>query len=261
MFVGYNVDLTNAELEDYLEIGKNSCQRQKVILKKSLSEYLTDGILDGTKLESDWFPDIKSDIFISYSHNDENLAYSFVGFLKQVFGLNVFIDSNIWGSADELLLMIDKDYAKGDGPHNFSYEKRNFTTSHVHMMLANAIMKVMDNSECIFLLNTEEAIPKISEIEKENYTQSPWLYTEIMLTQMLRKREILDHREKAILEGFTKQANEKLKINYRVNLDNLIKINWEDIKVWRDNYQSKSIPTSPYGLSLDYLYGDTITKD
>lgn len=259
MFAGYNVDLTNAQLDKYLETGRKSSITQKETLAKSLSDYFSDGILNGTKMEADWFPTIgKPDIFISYSHNDEDVALSFAGFLEQELHLNVFVDANIWGSADELLRKIDDEYAKSKTvPNNYNYEDRNFTTSHVHMMLSNAIMKVMDASECIFLLNTDESLPSIAETMGTACTFSPWIYTEIMFTQMLRHKKLSDYRPELTKKGMEFEAREKsLKIKYDVSLDNLIKLNWDDLQAWNTSFKG----SRPYGdllgktYSLDILY-------
>lgn len=47
---------------------------------------MPDGSIDGTNLSDEWFQKIQSDIFISHSHNDENLAYALAGWLKDTFG-------------------------------------------------------------------------------------------------------------------------------------------------------------------------------
>lgn len=47
------------------------------------------------------------DIFISYSHNDEDLILAIAGMLGKEFNLNVFVDAFYWGSTDRLLKEID----------------------------------------------------------------------------------------------------------------------------------------------------------
>lgn len=46
-------------------------------------------------------------MFISYSHKDEEIAMAVSDYLEKEFGLNVFVDSFFWGSADALLKYID----------------------------------------------------------------------------------------------------------------------------------------------------------
>ena len=66
--------------------------------------------IDGTKMQENWFPKVDADIFISHSHKDENLAKGLAGWLYKEFGLEAFIDSCVWGYANDLLLEIDKKY-------------------------------------------------------------------------------------------------------------------------------------------------------
>ena len=61
-------------------------------------------------MQANWFPQIKADIFISHSHKDEDLALALAGWLKVSFGLTAFIDSCVWGYANDLLKMIDYKY-------------------------------------------------------------------------------------------------------------------------------------------------------
>lgn len=70
--------------------------------------------------------------------------------VKNTFDLNMFIDKAIWGSADELLRVIDNKYYWKKQIQTYSYEKRNLTTSHIHAMLATSIYSVMDKTEVLF---------------------------------------------------------------------------------------------------------------
>ena len=111
---------------------------------------LSGEVLDGKKLSESWFKTIESDVFISHSHNDAELAYALAGWLKKEFNLDVFLDEVVWGSADDLLRKLDKEYCYQPETSTYNYMKRNFTTSHVHAMLSTAIQSVMDNSEAVF---------------------------------------------------------------------------------------------------------------
>ena len=106
--------LSSKELREYTKTG---CERKQLIeseIGSNLKEYVKDGVIDGSKLSDEWFKTIKSDVFISYSHNDEEIAMVLSGYLEKEFGLNIFVDSFFWGSADALLKDIDDTYCKKD---------------------------------------------------------------------------------------------------------------------------------------------------
>ncbi len=108
---------------DY-QVGLKKNIEQKEIINKQLSEFLsTDGVINGEKLESTWFPQIKADIFISHSHSDEKLAMTLAGWLYRQFGLESFIDSTIWGYADSLLKKIDNKYCLNEGDATYIMRK------------------------------------------------------------------------------------------------------------------------------------------
>ncbi|WP_172196658.1 hypothetical protein [Saccharibacillus qingshengii] len=146
---------------------------------------LGDGSIDGSRLQDDWFPTIKADVFISHSHDDENSALEIAGWLKVRFGLVAFIDSCIWGYCNDLLKQIDNEYCfrKEDGMYD--YNLRNYSTSHVHMMLSTALTKMMDKTETLFFLNTPNSINTQQAINK---TYSPWIYHELATSEKLRKK-------------------------------------------------------------------------
>jgi hypothetical protein len=101
------------------------------------------------------------------------------------FQLRCFIDSGIWGYADELLQEMDDHFFRTDNGLYYDYTKRNNNISHVHMMLASAISSLMDKTECLFFLN----IPQSISYDKGNAaTASPWLYYDIGQSQLLRRR-------------------------------------------------------------------------
>ncbi|TOP71104.1 hypothetical protein CGH09_24480, partial [Vibrio parahaemolyticus] len=66
-----------------------------------------------------------------------------------------FIDSSVWGYADELLHKIDNTYAYNDLTESYSYEIRNRTTSNIYLILQSSLASMIDASECLMFLNTE----------------------------------------------------------------------------------------------------------
>lgn len=204
-------------------------------LTDSFEEILNDvtdenDVISGEDFINTWFPTTNYDVFLSYSHDDEELALMFAGFLKNRFKLNVFIDSLFWGSADELLWKIDKKYCIKDNG-DFDYKKRNFTTTHVHAMLATAIAKTIDSSEIVIFLNSGKSTYKVKEEIKKNRTLSPWIYEEIFFTSIIRKKEWYEHRTGTITEGKS-QFETSFKISYPLPDDCLISLEYDNLQEW-----------------------------
>ena len=201
--------------EFYYSKGKVLFDKQKRIITENLKQYVIgeSGVIDGTKLQNDWFPQINCDIFISHSHKDEDLAIALAGWLYEIFKLDSFIDSCIWGYADDLLKLIDEEHCK-NANKSYNYKLRNYSTSHVHMMLYMALMQMIDKTECLFFLNTPNSIC-LDEIE--TCTLSPWIYSEIGISQMIEKNP----PERYISKTFSviENANISDSVKFKYNLD------------------------------------------
>lgn len=99
MYKGFNLDLQNKKhFDDFSGFYNDFYQKQRKEIRIGLKKFIDmSGNLLGEKIMKDWFPNIRADIFISHSHQDEDLAISFAGWLKQNFKLESFIDSTVWG--------------------------------------------------------------------------------------------------------------------------------------------------------------------
>ncbi|CDH90270.1 conserved hypothetical protein [Clostridium botulinum B str. Eklund 17B (NRP)] len=151
--------MLNCEKLDYYSIGKSIYRHIQKRINEALDNYIgVDGTINGSELQSDWFPSINAHVFLSHSHKDEKLAIRLAEWLYYNFGLITFIDSYIWSYSDDLLKKIDEKYCKNKKKRIYYYDTRNISTSHVHMMLMNALMKMIDKSECVFFLNTDNSI-------------------------------------------------------------------------------------------------------
>lgn len=242
--------LFNSYIKRYNDIGLKREKRIKSEIENDLKRYINNGIIDGSVLSDDCFKIIKSDVFISYSHDDEDIAISVAGYLHQELGLDVFVDSLVWDSADALLKDIDDTYCKQDS-ENYNYQKRNLSTSHVHAMLSTAIIKAMDTSEIVIFLNTDNSIPKIDNVFSRNYTKSPWIYEEIMFATLLRRRHWSNHRNVSIYES----AGQNLQVKYNVPISNMKEITFEMLRDWKKEYDKWLRCKGRYGDLLSS--GDT----
>lgn len=242
-------DQNHKHIEEYKKQGK----RIKEELQNQVEDILSavtnaEGVIDGEQLSDVWFPVMNKDIFISYSHNDEDLALTLAGIINQVFGLSVFVDATIWGSADCLLKAIDREYCmQEDGTYN--YTKRNFSTSHVHAMLTTSIMRAMDQTEAIFFLNTSNSTYKLKNGFSKEHTLSPWIYEEIACAKLLRERSWEEYRMIRMHEAY--HFEKSLNVAYPYDLKEYKTITFEDFVEWVKQWEKcKEAGNGRYGTLL-----------
>jgi hypothetical protein len=247
MFAGFNLkDLDDEFVSTYLDKGNIIFNENKKHIEKELDNFiLNDGSIDGSKLQADWFPEVQADIFLSHSHGDREKAIALAGWLLHNFGLTVFIDSCVWGYADHLLKKIDDIYCKNIDSNTYNYDKRNYSTSHVHMMLSLALTKMMDRTECLIFLNTPKSIVTCEVID--NQTKSPWIYHEIATSYVLRKQKPI--RFGLIKHGYYSENAQNLSINYNLDLSHLIDLSKDDLLEWQNDFNVEED-----SHSLDVLY-------
>lgn len=242
MYQGFNLKMGSGYSDYYYNKGQELFSKNKNQVEKELSRFVSkDGFLDGAKMQSNWFPQIEADIFISHSHKDERMAISLAGWLYVNFGLKSFIDSCLWGYCDELLKELDDRYCMNQEKNLYYYLKRNASTSHVHMMLSTALAMMLDKTECIFFLNTPNSIIPSQLIES---TESPWIYCEIALTKLIRKTSRRTNVEKYVF-------NQGIQIKYGLDMSHLYEINDSDLDRWNKTCKISSQNTYH---PLDRLY-------
>jgi len=251
MYRAFNIATTAQDWGDMIipETISNKFSEDKDAIMTILQSLAQSLPIDGSKLRNRWFPKIKADIFISHSHQDQVMALKCATWLKHEFGLVAFVDSCVWGSADQLLQTIDNSYCKNEDRDTYSYEKRNETTSHIHMMLATALTEMLDATECIFFMNTPKSILPIDAITK---TKSPWLYYELTSINALRRKRptrlqpLVFTNEGAIT---AKRTNARFEAEYEVSLEELTTLTADSLNNWQ-----KANSTNTAGASLDLLY-------
>lgn len=267
MFTAFNLQINLRDfpnVEEYITIGKQRKADLSKLVNKELDEFLlSEEVLDGEKLSKSWFKIIESDVFISHSHNDADLAYALSGWFKKEFDLEVFLDEVVWGNADALLKKLDEKHCKQENSKYYDYNKRNFTTSHVHAMLSTAIHSAMDKAEAIFFLNTNESFPPIRDVlnEDSTYTLSPWIYQEVIGAKLLRITPWEEYREKRSLKHSANESfSNKLNIAYKTPLGEFTTITKNDLCLWVKKYSNRFnthygglIPCVP-AHPLNYLY-------
>jgi hypothetical protein len=245
MYRGFNVTVSESALEGYEVDGIPLRNSLKSRMDKILAQFVdADGNLIASRLTAEWFPDVAAHVFISHAHADSQLATRLAGFLSYHFDLASFIDSTVWGSSNYLLRMIDKEFCWQEESRTYDYDKRNRSTSHVHMMLSTALAKMMNSCECVMFLNTPSSISSSKYISGQ-ITESPWIYSEIAMTSLIQRRDRRAHR----MRKSTVAMDEALKVQYNVNLSHLTDISIAEMEKWIDGAGS-----AKEGQALDVLY-------
>lgn len=245
MYRGFNYTGTS-EIEKLITLARNSYDRHKRIITESLNSYLQpNGSLNGTKMREDWFPELQCDVFISHAHIDENKALTLAGWLLDQFKLTSFVDSCVWGYSDILLRKIDDDYCYNEKTNTYNYKDRNFSTSHIHMMLASALTMMIDKAECLFFINTPNSL-SVSNIEDKTF--SPWIYHELTISKFIKKRFPIRHKTKDLLDENLILKEAGLNIEYNLDLSFLSRLTENDLVTWSEQCESNKSD------ALDDLY-------
>lgn len=112
---------------------------------------------------------------------------------------------------------------------------RNYSTSHINLMLMNSLNIMIDKCEALFFLNTPNSISKETIKQKTN---SPWIFSEIQVSKMIRKktpnRLVRETKLFSANEGLVSlnESNRTLQIEYEMNLNHLHKILPNDFEEW-----------------------------
>jgi hypothetical protein len=252
MYRGFNLKIQASNFFDaYKDAGKALFDTDAGRMRPRITQYVKDNAIDATKLQADWFGAENAHVFISHSHRDVDVALGLAGWLDARFGLRSFIDSTVWGYSDDLLKEIDNAHCKNEDKKTYSYEARNRSTSHVHMMLSCALSTMIDHAECVIFLNTPSSILVKDSIDDAgaSLTASPWIYAELTTSKLIRKQT----PSRGILESLEKSSRERViadsatPFHYEVELSHLASLNYKDLILWRD---AKRIGTD----ALDALY-------
>lgn len=188
------------------------------------------------------------------------MAISLAGWLHDNFKIRAFIDSCIWGYSAILQKQIDERYCKHEDDNYYDYNKRNYSTSHVHMMLSSALHIMIDKFECLFFLNTPNSTRASSakiDNEREQLTASPWIYSEIATSQIIRKTAISNYRKNQIvIENFALEESKQDYLYHTMPINHLTKISLTDLRNWEKSSAGKNNMDS-----LDDLYSSKPEKD
>lgn len=244
MYRGFSLDVNEANIDGLLPEYRRHLYSPKFVNSdrtQNIWDALTKNVvlehsIGVDKLQSDWFPTIKSDVFLSHSHKDIELAKKIAYLLRKV-KLNTFIDSEVWRYSDDLVNQIEeKYYSRVD---SFTHDR---IVAHVNIMLASALTKMLNNTECVIFLNTPNSIipDKYSDSKKTN---SPWIYHELFISSILPVNAPLRKGSPYSV------VNEATQILYTPPLEHLTDLVDSDFNRWINEAEH----SSSYH-SLDVLY-------
>lgn len=253
MFKGYNTLLSGSNFNsssaanEYVQDIKQTTHIQMDTF--FTTHYDQDGgFLDGFEIIENIFPsDDDFHIFISHAHADENIVNSIVYELHKK-EIKSFVDSHVWGYMIDLLKIIDNKYCKNHASGIYNYNKRNISTSHVHMMLSTALNRMIDECECFMFLNTENSI---QEALNRAGTFSPWIMSELVTSNIVRKKKSPRREQYAIearagMEHLTEDSMPR--VHYPVDCSHLTQISENNLAKWINRCSG-----NPFN-DLDLLY-------
>ncbi len=264
MFSSFNLNITKdffgkdfGELCEYAESLKKNNGRAE----QDIKNIIRNKSISASKISNELFPQVKVDVFISHSSKDKELAYALAGWLYKKFKIVSFIDSLFWKYAYDLLKEINNEYSdkreKPGGGIEYSHEKCLKVSQHVDILLDAALHKLIDKTEAVFFLNTENSVQVYNDFDKKICTTySPWIFSEILCTQLVRKKPLCDYRSYEQFSLFFEHASvnaniEKRNLNllYDVSLSHLDELSEDILNEWNNMDKSKF-----YGYPLDGLY-------
>lgn len=256
--------LLGKEFKKFFCLGQKHHYRcRKDVIRKLDSFFLSDQTIDGKSISEEWFPAEKYDVFLSHSHKDLEKVLAFAGWLDCTFDLRCFVDSCTWDYCDNLLKQIDDKYCKNEHSNTYSYTKRNYSTSHVHMMLSIALSKVMDLSECVMFINTPHSISvkkNFGDLQKgkncKQSTASPWIYHELFMSTYVRitRPERLPRLCSESMIGAQEGFNNFISHDVSDYLREMRKLTFVELAEWKNKWMEIKEQKEDKIHPLDLLY-------
>ncbi len=189
-----------------------------------------DRVLDAVSIWDDWFPEIDADVFISHSSKDATLAKRLSSWLRNNYGLVSFVDSVIWGHSDKLLKDVDDAYCLNPGGETYSYESRNGSTAHVHMILSYALTRMIDKAECFIFLESHNSVTADDAIKG---TYSPWIFHELATVDTIEVKLPKRLRVKKASRELMAEST-AVKVRYPILGNRLIEIDHTVLAEWQE---------------------------
>lgn len=207
------------DIDSYFDSEKDT---SKDILDVAL---LKDNIWDGNGVREMNFPRQLGErhIFISHSHDDIKEIKKLAYVIEQKFRVRCFVDSMIWENMNDLIKAFDKVYSLSDDRSGYSYKKRNYSTSHVHTMLATALLEMINDCECFLFVGSANSTLKLEYFRGHgDATLSPWIYEENTFVKFIKPiipEWLLPRRNVNMFSGGIGRIDEARQLNIAYKLD------------------------------------------
>lgn len=245
---GFNLSIeTGPYPVDFSKVNAYKAANQKRV--DDLAQLMIDkDTFDASLILDSLFPAVNADIFLSHSSKDTNKAIQIALELQENCDLNVFIDSCIWGSIYDLLKAIDNKYCRREGKTTYyDYDERNRSTAHVHMILTTALQRMIDQTDTIIFMNTNQSISLKHSVNEEQKTLSPWIHMELNFSTLVRRRPRYMVERKLALDSVV--SNEQLNVAHHAPTNHLTSITESEFRNWM--LQASSLKSSK---AIDKLY-------
>ena len=212
-------DIRQRDIDEYFNSGKRT---SKKVIDDSL---LKNNIWDGDSVREMHFPlqlGVRH-IFISHSHDDIEEVKKFAYVIEQVFGVSCFIDSMVWENMTNVIKAFDNVYSLSTDGKSYSYKKCNYSSAHVHTMLATALLEMINDCECFLFIGSKNSTLNLNYFrDHSDATLSPWIYEENTFVKYIKPiipEWLLRKRERRYFSGGIGRINEDRKLNIAYKLD------------------------------------------
>lgn len=240
--------------------GINVNDRDRLITE--IKNYIKDNdVINTETIINKLFPTKTPHLFISHKSEDTKEAITLANILHSKFGIESFIDSQVWHHINDIQKILDDEFSK-KRENLYDYKKCNIVSSNIFSMLSSSLYRTIDDSDGFIYIDRNDAHEDIG-ISKSNMvnikTESPWIYLENIYTNSLRIKQ--HNRKKIMLEKaglnnyaadsqVSTESRKEPKFIYSTDLVNAV-----EIKSLNNAFNVQYDKTKKHPLEgLDYFY-------
>ncbi|EOO9511611.1 hypothetical protein FXK13_004507 [Escherichia coli] len=249
----------NQELDPELKLDSPVLKIINTTTKENGNKLIDE--VDYVDFVKNWFPKTNAHVFISHSHQDKQKAVALANFLYKKLGIKSFIDSEVWGYLDDAMLELNKKFNSIEGKNNtYVYEECNRLAGCLNLILSSALTKMIDSADSLFFINT------VNSVHDGFKTNSPWIFTEILLSSMLEKKAHVNRPKKLIMESFNKgivgtEVKKSVRFSFPLGMEHMHKITPIKLEKIRDEAETKIYFTDDdIFKNLDVIYNVAVDR-